>query len=97
MQADLSLRLTHMSDGTLSNVVHCKKNPVDFTVKCWQLAVSAFTVNFTGALEPLQDIPRGMGYGWVSMRYGALAHISTLSCLTYLVLLCPAMRDYSCK
>ena len=25
------------------------KNPIDFTVKQWQLASSVFTVNFTGA------------------------------------------------
>ena len=28
---------------------HCKKSPVDFTVKYWQVVASAFTVNFTGA------------------------------------------------
>ena len=36
--------------------MHCKKNPVDFAVKFWQLAASAFTVNFTGACRTFAGI-----------------------------------------
>ena len=38
-----------------------------------------------------------MRQGWVSLRYGEVAHIPAMSYVTYLVLLYPAMRVYSCK
>ena len=33
-----------------------KKNPVDFMIKYWQLATSAFTVNFMGTSRLFTDI-----------------------------------------
>ena len=34
---------------------------------------------------------------FIRLRYGAVAHIPTMPYVSYLALLCPAMRNYSCK
>ena len=74
------------------------KTPVDFTVQYWQLAISAFTVNFTGAFRTFAGITLvdGVRMGNLNIWFGS-SHPYFMSYVTYLAVLCPATRDFSRK